>query len=88
MTGQRWQYAVVNVGTFNTAERLVTILGKLGADRWELVHVYDKASNWLTGMEKGFALFKRPVADGDEPDGGWAVTLDKNGDLVVPQDWF
>jgi hypothetical protein len=78
MERMRWQYAVVNVGTFNTQGRLVLVLGSLGAEGWELVHVYDKASNWLAGTEKGFALFKRAVAEGDSPPEGWAVALDPN----------
>src|SRR5207244_1940641 len=48
-------------------------LGQLGEEGWELVTVYDKASNWLNGMEKGFALFKRPVPEDAEPDGPWAA---------------
>lgn len=34
---------------------------------WELVAVYDKASNWFAGLEKGFVLMKRPVPTGVEP---------------------
>ena len=77
MERTRWQYAVVNIGTFNTADRLVGVLGTLGADGWELVHVLDKSSNWLAGLEKGFALFKRPVAADEQPEEGWAVRIDK-----------
>jgi hypothetical protein len=47
----------------------------LGSSGWELVTIYDKSSNWFGGMEKGFALFKREVADGAEPDGPWAIFL-------------
>jgi hypothetical protein len=68
----RWQYKIINIGMYATAERLTYVLGRLGEDGWELVHVYDKASNWLTNMEKGFAILKRPVDPGDEPDGPWA----------------
>jgi uncharacterized protein DUF4177 len=70
--GVRWQYRVVNVGMFNAPERLTNILGELGADGWELVHVYDKASNWFANMEKGLAIFKRPVPASEKPDGPWA----------------
>jgi len=48
----RWQYAIVNIGSFGAVGRLTGTLGKLGAEGWELVHVYDKASNWFQGMEK------------------------------------
>lgn len=78
MERMRWQYAVVNVGTFNTQARLVLVLGSLGSQGWELVHVYDKASNWLAGAEKGFALFKRPIAEGVTPPEGWAVAFAAN----------
>lgn len=44
----------------------------MGAEGWELVHVYDKASNWFANLEKGFVLFKRPVASDAEPVGPWA----------------
>ena len=53
-------------------------LAHLGEHGWELIGVYDKSSNWWQGMEKGFALFKRSVADGEEPDGGWCVVDDRN----------
>jgi hypothetical protein len=68
----RWQYRVVNIGAYFAHERLVQTLGALGQDGWELVTIYDKASNWFDGMEKGFALFKRAVPDGEEPIGPWA----------------
>lgn len=90
MTETCWQYAIVNIGSFKTGDRLLTVLGVLGAERWELVHVYDKASNWFAGFEKGFVLFKRPVPAGEKPDGGWALTFDANGRRVVPgeiTDW-
>ena len=62
----------MGIGAFQQKERLVSALGTLGAQGWELVAVYDKASNWLVGMEKGFVLFKRPVPEGEEPVGPWA----------------
>lgn len=71
----RWQYKVVNLGMFFAGDRLVQTLGRLGADGWELITIYDKSSNWLANMEKGFALFKRPVAAGDSPDGPWASAM-------------
>jgi len=67
----RWQYHVVNLGTINAAERMSAAFGHLGSEGWELVAMYDKSSNWLAGMEKGFAIFKRSVPDGEEPDGPW-----------------
>jgi hypothetical protein len=67
----RWQYRVVNVRTFFTADRMALALGYFGQDGWEFVSVFDKASNWLGGTEKGFMLFKRPVRAGAEPEGPW-----------------
>ena len=66
---RRFQYQVVNVGMFNAAERMVRVFGHLGERGWELVGMYDKSSNWFNQMEKGFALFKREVPEGEEPDG-------------------
>jgi len=57
----RWEYKVVNIGAFQTQERLEPTLDSLGAAGWELVTVFDKLSNWFEGIEKGFVLFKRPV---------------------------
>lgn len=68
----RFQYRVVNLGMFFAQDRMVSALGSMGAAGWELVGIYDKSSNWLQGMEKGFALFKREVADGQDPEGPWA----------------
>ena len=85
----RWQYTVVNLGMFFAGDRLVSTLARLGADGWELVTIYDKSSNWLAGMEKGFALFKRPVPDGQAADGPWARSLSSSGGTpgsAVPAD--
>lgn len=72
----RWQYGVVAIGMFGAFERLRNTLGVLGADGWELVTVYDKASNWLNGMEHGFMLFKRPVPAGQKlPDEQWVIAV-------------
>ena len=71
----RWQYRVVDTGTFFAAGNLADSLGKLGEDGWELVTVYDKGSTWIANMERGFALFKRPVPDGEEPVGAWASVV-------------
>lgn len=68
----RWQYRIVQSGAFGTAERLGMALSYFGQQGWELVTVYDKASNWIQGIEKGFVLFKRPVPPGVEPEGGWS----------------
>jgi hypothetical protein len=73
--GVRWQYRVVSIGAFFAGGRLSQALGHLGEGGWELVTVYDKASNWLQGFEKGFILFKRAVPPGDEPDGPWSQVL-------------
>ena len=55
---QRWQYAIVNTGSFKSAERMTEVLATAGAGGWELVSVYDKASNWLGGLEKGFMMLE------------------------------
>ncbi|MBK5221570.1 MAG: hypothetical protein JJE52_01570 [Acidimicrobiia bacterium] len=68
----RWQYRIVNSGTFSTAERLGMALSYFGQQAWEHVTVYDKASNWVQGFEKGFILFKRAVPPGEQPEGGWS----------------
>lgn len=57
----KWEYKVVDIGFFFVQSRLESTLARLGQDGWELVTVYDKASNLGTGMEKGFVLFKRPL---------------------------
>jgi hypothetical protein len=70
----RWQYAIANVGTFNSPDRMAGVLAVAGAHGWELVAIYDKASNWFQGFEKGFMLLKRPVPDGETPD-EWCVQI-------------
>lgn len=70
---QRWQYAIVNTGAFKSADRMTEVLATAGASGWELISVYDKASNWLGGLEKGFMMLKRPVPDDVEPD-EWCIT--------------
>lgn len=71
---QRWQYAVVNTGSFGTADRLNTVLASAGRAGWELVTIYDKASNWFRGIEKGFMMMKRPVPAGVTPD-RWCIHI-------------
>ena len=68
----RYQYRIVNLGTFNAPDRMVRAFAALGKDGWELVTMYDKSSNWFANIEKGFAIFKRTVPDGQEPEGEWA----------------
>lgn len=70
----RFQYAVVNMGSFNTAERMTKVLGQAGEAGWELVTTLDKSSNWWQGFEKGFLLMKRPVPDGVEVE-SWCLTI-------------
>ena len=62
----RTEYAVVNVGMFDTPQRMSEVLANAGSHGWELVTVMDKASNWFTGMEKGFMLLKREIPEGIE----------------------
>lgn len=75
----RWAYRIVGLGAFNTSDRLPAVLGRLGSQGWELVGVYDKSSNWIAGLEKGFALFKRPIPDGEPEPEQWAVYEDHLG---------
>jgi len=70
----RFQYAVVNVGMFNSADRMAGVLGAAGENGWELVTVYDKSSNWMSNMEKGFMLLKRRVPEGVTVR-QWCITL-------------
>lgn len=74
--GLRWQYGVVNIGALNAMARMQSAFGVLGAAGWELVTIYDKSSNWLGDIEKGFMLFKRPVPPGVRlADDEWCKTL-------------
>lgn len=68
----RWQYVMVQSGIASAAGRLGRALSYFGQRGWELVTVFDKASNILAGAEQGYILFKRPVPEGQEPDGPWA----------------
>jgi hypothetical protein len=63
----RWQYAVASIGMFNTPDRMGEVLSEAGEHGWEPVVVYDKASNWLSGMENGFMLMRRMVPEGVTP---------------------
>lgn len=74
----RWQYRVVDIGAFSTHDKMRLALGHLGEDGWELVTVYDKASNSMVGFENGFMLFKRPVQTGEEPTGAWAEVWNRS----------
>jgi hypothetical protein len=58
---------IVNIGMFRSPERMGGVLALAGQHGWRLVGVYDKASNWLTNMEKGFMMLIRPVPDGATP---------------------
>ena len=68
----RYQYKIVNLGMFDAMDRMLSSFAELGAEGWQLVATYDKASNWFQGMEKGFLLFMRVVPPGEEPVGPWA----------------
>lgn len=70
---KRYQYRIVQLGMFNAVERMAAAFAQLGEQGWELVAMYDKSSNWWQGLEKGFALFKREVAPGEEPNGDWCI---------------
>lgn len=68
----RWQYRIVSIGSAYAAQNLGVALSYFGQRGWELQTVFDKASHWIQGLEKGFILFKRAVPEGEEPDGAWA----------------
>jgi hypothetical protein len=78
-----FQYRIVQLGMFSTTDRLAMALGELGRDGWELITIYDKSSNWLTGMEKGFALFKR-VAPENVADGEWCIVDERGAHAKSP----
>jgi hypothetical protein len=63
--------AVQAIRMFNTAARIGTTLSVFGQAGFELVSMYDKASNWIAGGENGFMIFKRAVPEGELPDGEW-----------------
>ncbi len=71
---QRWQYAVVNIGMFKSADRMAAMLASAGSRGWELAATVDKQSNWFAGMEKGFLLLKRPVPAWTTPE-QWCITV-------------
>jgi hypothetical protein len=71
---QRFQYAVVGVGLFKSPERMAEVLSSAGENGWELVTVYDKASNWWAGMEQGLMLLKRPIPEDVEID-RWCIII-------------
>ena len=70
----KWQYAIVNIGMFNSSSRMRDVLSVAGQNSWELVTIFDKGSNWMIGMEKGFVLLKRPVPEGFTPK-RWAIAI-------------
>jgi hypothetical protein len=79
-TGPLWQFAVINIGSFRAASRFQRALGAAASQGWELVGIYDKASNWLSGMEKGFILLKRRVPPGVKlREDEWCIALNLAG---------
>ena len=73
--GQHDQFAVINIGSFRAVDRLQRALGLAASEGWDLVAIYDKASNWLQGMEKGFILLKPPVPAGQRlRDEEWCIS--------------
>jgi hypothetical protein len=83
----RFQYRVINIGSFTSVARMQQALGESGKDGWELISVYDKSSNWFIGLEKGFMLFKRSVARGTtlRPE-EWCETYSFEGTTSVERD--
>jgi hypothetical protein len=79
----RWQYGVVNIGTHFAGGRMTAILGAAGQHGWQLVSIYDKASNWSAGLEKGFMLLRRPVPPGVRlKDDEWCTHISVTGNLL------
>ncbi|MEO5837493.1 MAG: hypothetical protein ABIQ73_30325 [Acidimicrobiales bacterium] len=68
----RWQYRIVSIGSVYAARNLGITLSYVGQRGWELQTVFDKASHWVEGIEKGFILFKRGEEPVEERDGPWA----------------
>lgn len=60
--GVVFEYHLVNIGAYNTEDRLRASLADLGSSGWKLVHALDKSSNWIGGKEKVFLIFMREVA--------------------------
>jgi hypothetical protein len=60
--GNAYEYHLVNIGAYNTEDRLRDSLDHLGKSGWKLVHALDKSSNWMGGKEKVFLIFMRDVA--------------------------
>lgn len=60
--GNTYEYHLVNIGAYNTEDRLRDSLDNLGSSGWKLVHALDKSSNWIGGKEKVFLIFMREVA--------------------------
>jgi Protein of unknown function (DUF2510) len=78
--GVCWQYAIINIGMFKAMDRMRSVLGSLGSQGWEIAAIYDKQSNWMTGMEKGFVLLKRPVPPGATvAEDEWCVSVSLAG---------
>jgi len=79
----RWQYGVINIGAYNAMERMQAVLGQAGANGWQLISIYDKASNWQSGVEKGFMLLRKPVPPGVRlDDAEWCMTISMANDRV------
>ena len=77
--GVRWQYAIIqprNVKRWTECGPCSAHWARGLGDR----AMYDKQSNWMTGMEKGFVLLKRPVSPGvTVADDEWCVTISLAG---------
>jgi hypothetical protein len=80
-----WQYQIIDLGLFSAAERMTSAFGVLGSEGWELITVFDKSSNWIAGGEKGFAIFKRRVPAGIEPEEPWARWR-RAGEITSPEE--
>ena len=63
-TGPFWQFAVINIGMFRAIDRFEKALGVAASQGWELVGVYDKASELAGGHGEGLHLAEAPSPSG------------------------
>lgn len=58
----RWQYRIVSVDNGTQAGKALAYFGQHG---WELITA-ESFGGWM--------MFKRPVPNGEQPQGGWSET--------------
>jgi hypothetical protein len=75
----RWQYRIINLGESIPRTRVPKALAFSGAEGWELIDIYDRDTSVPSGMDKAYMMFKRPVPEGAQPEGGWSQTIEAAG---------